>query len=78
MIRRITAPALAALTLTASAAMPLAAHANVPQPKTEATRNAVEQRVENGIGSFCIAGAGINIPICELWLSIIEKFMYNH
>ena len=65
MNRRIAAPALAALTLAASAAMPLAAGA-APTPK------AVEKRVEQ---SAVICVLALSVTACELALRAwLEKF----
>jgi len=72
MIHRIAAPALAALTLTASAAMPLVAHANVPQPKTEATQNAVNKRIQQ-LADTC--SLDINLMACLRFERFIEKFL---
>ena len=72
MIFRIAAPTLAALTLAASTAMPLAAHANLPQPKTEATQNAVDKKIQQ-LADTC--SLDINVMACLRFERFIEKFL---
>lgn len=70
MIRRIAAPALAALTLAASAAMPLAAGA---APTPQAVDQAIKNRV-NVIGRECTSSQQ-NWAKCSGLLNFIESFI---